>query len=168
MSLGQLRQKIVIAAVGLLLALPLHAGEPASPVVPKAKAKATEKYGCVEPVSKMRKNHMEFLLHQRDDTMRRGIRTKKFSLVECVNCHVTPKKDGSYARFGESEHFCSSCHNYAAVKIDCFDCHRDTPENSNARHTLNDETSPHHTIAFKENDPLTTKKLDNVTSGGTE
>ena len=29
---------------------------------------------CVEPTDVMRRNHMEFILHQRDDTMRRGVR----------------------------------------------------------------------------------------------
>jgi len=52
-----------------------------------------------------------------------------------VNCHITPKPDGQYAHFGEKEHFCSSCHTYAAVRIDCFECHRDTPDPETVRET---------------------------------
>ena len=132
MSLRQFSQKLVMVAAGLLLALPLHAGDVPSPVIPKAKAKANEEYGCVEPLEVMRKNHMEFILHQRDDTMYNGIRTSKYALAECINCHVAPEQDGSYARYGDEEHFCSTCHTYAAVNIDCFGCHRDTPARPSA------------------------------------
>ena len=43
MSLRQFSQKLIMLAAGLLLALPLHAGEVPSPVIPKAKAKAKNK-----------------------------------------------------------------------------------------------------------------------------
>jgi hypothetical protein len=62
--------------------------------------------------------------------MHNGIRTRQYSLEECINCHVAPAADGSYARFGNTEHFCSSCHTYAAVRIDCFQCHADRPVRS--------------------------------------
>jgi hypothetical protein len=26
------------------------------------------------------------------------------------------------------QHFCRSCHDYAAVKVDCFECHASRPE----------------------------------------
>ena len=144
MSLRQFSQKLVMVAAGLLLALPLHAGDVPSPVIPKAKTKANEEYGCVEPLEVMRKNHMEFILHQRDDTMYKGIRTSKHSLAECINCHVAPQQDGSYARYGDDEHFCSTCHTYAAVNIDCFGCHRDTPEKTSVEQAAADKSNPHH------------------------
>jgi len=129
MSLRQFAKHLVIL-VGLF-ALPMfsNAGD-LGPVLPKAKMKASEKTECVEPVAEMRKNHMEFLKHKRDETMREGVRTKKHSLIECIDCHVTPNDKGEYARIGEDGHFCSSCHNYAAVNVDCFDCHSDLPENA--------------------------------------
>lgn len=119
---------IPILAGLILFALPMASvnGEVPLPEVPKAKKKAGKDV-CVEPVEDMRKNHMDYLLHQRDDTLRKGIRTKQHSLVECIDCHVTPDSSGKYTRFGESEHFCSSCHNYVAVSIDCFQCHADHP-----------------------------------------
>jgi len=75
---------------------------------------------CVDDPKYMRQNHMHMLKHQRDETVRQGIRGGKFSLSECVNCHAS-KKDSNV--LGTSEHFCQGCHEYAAVKIDCFECH---------------------------------------------
>jgi len=84
---------------------------------------------CIRPVSEMRTNHMELLLHKRDQTMYQGIRSKDASLVECINCHATPGKDGKIARISDqdSQHFCASCHSAAAVTLDCFECHADRP-----------------------------------------
>ena len=83
----------------------------------------------MEDTQWMRSNHFETVLHQRDETVLRGIRTKKHSLKNCIDCHITPNAQGQYARYANSEeHFCASCHSYAAVKIDCFQCHADRPE----------------------------------------
>jgi hypothetical protein len=78
---------------------------------------------CVEDPKLMRRSHMEFLKHDRDDTVRRGIRTLKHSLAACVDCHANAK-DGRV--LGSEKHFCQGCHTYAAVKLDCFDCHAAT------------------------------------------
>lgn len=126
--------KILLLAASLVLALPLHAGELPKPDVPEARAKATEAYGCVRPVEEMRKNHMKYLLGHRDETLREGVRTKQFSLKECVNCHVSKTAQGTYPKFGSEKHFCSSCHHYAAVEIDCFQCHRDKPADTANRY----------------------------------
>jgi hypothetical protein len=84
-----------------------------------------EKEGdCVEPEDVIRRNHMKFLLHQRDETMHEGIRTKKYSLKNCVNCHANSKTNSVLGKDG----FCASCHSYAAVSIDCFSCHSPSPE----------------------------------------
>jgi predicted CXXCH cytochrome family protein len=82
---------------------------------------------CVEPTDVMRRNHMEFLLHQRDDPVIEGIRTKKYSFTGCINCHAQASKDGKIVRAEDPEYFCTSCHQYASVKIDCFECHSDRP-----------------------------------------
>ncbi len=82
---------------------------------------------CVQPTEVMRRNHMQFILHHRDETMHKGVRTKQYSLKECINCHVQPKADGSYPSIHTKEHFCNSCHTYAAVHIDCFECHATHP-----------------------------------------
>ena len=84
---------------------------------------------CVEDTAYMRSNHFETVLHQRDKTVIQGIRTQKHSLKNCIDCHITPNEQGAYARYAnKEEHFCATCHSYAAVKIDCFDCHADRPE----------------------------------------
>jgi len=75
---------------------------------------------CVEDPKLMRKIHMDLLKHQRDETMRKGIRGQKYSLAECVECHASQKTNSV---LGSNEAFCQGCHVYAAVKLDCFECH---------------------------------------------
>ncbi|MDP2004733.1 MAG: hypothetical protein Q8K45_03585 [Rubrivivax sp.] len=81
---------------------------------------ATAGTQCVAPPEVMRRDHMEFLKHQRDDTVHGGIRGAKFSLKGCIDCHASQKTQ-SVAK--DESNFCVSCHAYAAVKIDCFECH---------------------------------------------
>lgn len=100
------------------------------PELPKAKAKATAEYGCVEALPEMRRNHMEKLLHQRDETTRRGVRTKQHSLAQCINCHVSADANGEFPKHSSRKHFCGACHQFAGVTIDCFECHRDKPDPS--------------------------------------
>ncbi len=140
MSFRQFAKHLVIL-VGLM-ALPIlsNAGD-LGPTPPKAKMNFSDNSKCVKPIADIRRNHMELLKHKRNETMREGVRTKDNSLVECIDCHVIPNKNGEYARFGEDEHFCSSCHNYAAVNVDCFDCHSDLPED--AAKKLRSSKNPH-------------------------
>jgi len=86
------------------------------PVVERAKA-GTQ---CVEPADTMRRNHMAYLQHQRDDTVRGGVRGARYSLKACIDCHA-----GAATRSVNAtpDGFCVSCHQYAAVKLDCFECH---------------------------------------------
>ncbi|MBX2882514.1 MAG: sulfur reduction protein DsrJ [Granulosicoccus sp.] len=83
---------------------------------------------CVEPTDVMRKNHMAFLLHQRDETVINGIRTKKHSLVGCIDCHVQSNSDGDFIPVDAPDQFCEVCHTFASVKLDCFECHATTPD----------------------------------------
>ncbi len=82
---------------------------------------------CVEPTDIMRRDHMKFLFLQRDATVLNGIRTGKYSLTGCINCHAQPAEDGKIVRAGDPEFFCTACHQYTSVKIDCFECHSDRP-----------------------------------------
>ncbi len=82
---------------------------------------------CVEETGFMRRNHMELLLHQRDDTLRKGIRTQKHSLKNCFTCHVVKGADNQPVTVKDSRHFCRECHDYAAVQVDCFQCHTSVP-----------------------------------------
>jgi hypothetical protein len=83
---------------------------------------------CVADTQFMRRNHMTMLRHQRDETMREGIRGKQYSLKECVACHAVMGPDAMPVTVASPEHFCRSCHDYAAVNIDCFGCHASRPE----------------------------------------
>jgi hypothetical protein len=78
---------------------------------------------CVEDPKVMRRSHPDFLKHDRDDTVRRGVRTLKHSLSSCVDCHANASDNRV---LGSDRHFCQGCHAYAAVKVDCFDCHAST------------------------------------------
>ena len=82
---------------------------------------------CVEPTDIMRRDHMKFLLQQRDATVLDGIRTEKYSLTGCINCHAQAAEGEKIVRAGDPEFFCTTCHQYTSVKIDCFECHSDRP-----------------------------------------
>tara|TARA_Y100000768_G_scaffold93584_1_gene67674 strand:+ start:91 stop:498 length:408 start_codon:yes stop_codon:yes gene_type:complete len=82
---------------------------------------------CVEPTDIMRAQHHIFVNHQSNETVVKGIRTKKYSLNNCINCHIKPLADGSYPSVKTEDHFCSACHIAAAVKVECFDCHASKP-----------------------------------------
>ncbi len=82
---------------------------------------------CVEPTEVMRRRHAEFILHQRDETVHRGIRTQKHRFVNCIDCHVQRNAAGVWPRHTDDDHFCSVCHLYTSVAIDCFQCHADRP-----------------------------------------
>ncbi len=81
-------------------------------------------------IKNMRKNHMDELLHKRDETVIQGIRTKNHSLKACINCHVPEQHEGKELRHSDPEHFCSTCHSYVAAQLDCFQCHADRPRNT--------------------------------------
>ena len=104
-----------LISAGLVHADDRRAGRVALPTI---KIEETGKT-CVAPVEEMRRNHMQMLFHQRDRTLRQGVRESRFSLKGCVECHAGRESGSVLGKDG----FCSSCHSYAAVKIDCFECH---------------------------------------------
>lgn len=119
--------RIALGLLGVLFAVlttaPAVAEGVPLPAIPKAKGEK-----CVEEPQLMRRYHMEFLGHQRDATMRQGIRTTRHSLKECISCHAVDGTDGKPVTIKSEQHFCNACHSYAAVRIDCFQCHASTPE----------------------------------------
>ena len=82
---------------------------------------------CVEPTDWMRRYHMTILTHQRDETVHQGIRTEKHSLKGCIDCHQVKGDDGKPVTVADPKHFCRTCHDYAAVRMDCFECHASRP-----------------------------------------
>ena len=117
---------VVVAMVLAITILPGQAGAGESRVPLPVLAKAAKGKQCVEPAAVMRRNHMKYLMHQREETVRQGIRGKKYSLRQCTECHATadPNIDGGKVR--TLQPFCNQCHEYAAVKPDCFSCHNPT------------------------------------------
>lgn len=87
---------------------------------------------CVEDEAYMRRHHMDLLKHHRNETMRKGIRTTKYSLQNCIECHASKQTNSVLGKEG----FCQSCHSYAAVKLDCFECHANKPKSATAFHPL--------------------------------
>ena len=108
------------------------AGEVPKPQIPEA-VKGEQ---CVEPTDVMRRKHMDYLMHQRDETMHKGIRTTKYSLNECLECHVPAEQETAAPGKDNEQHFCKSCHMYAGVSIDCFQCHAEKPEGDASFHPI--------------------------------
>lgn len=112
-----------LTALALLAVLAFPAGLLAG--VPKPVIERATGAKCIAAPEVMRREHMHMLTHQRDETVHGGVRGAKASLQGCVECHAS-KKTGSVA--AAKEDFCVSCHSYAAVKIDCFECHATRPK----------------------------------------
>ena len=124
------------AALGALVALsPLVSAGGSASGVPQPVIQKGQGDKCVEDTEYMRRNHMEVLEHHRDRTVHEGIRTKQHSLKNCIECHATPDASGQRTVLGK-DHFCQSCHTYAAVKIDCFECHSSKPAGNGAMHPI--------------------------------
>jgi hypothetical protein len=111
--------------LGLLISGAVHAGEASTSRVAQPVIEAARGGQCVADPAFMRRNHMVLLKHQRDDTLRGGIRTGQYSLKACIDCHAS-KTTNSVA--ASDTNFCQSCHTYAAVKLDCFECHTNKPQ----------------------------------------
>ncbi|MDH3637873.1 MAG: hypothetical protein OES09_05350 [Gammaproteobacteria bacterium] len=117
--------RAVVALVGMVAMLCTSIAVRAE--VPVPSFPAGEGSECVEPTDVMRRNHMTFLLHQRDRTVHDGIRTTQHSLVECLNCHTAKDDQGLFIPVNAPGQFCQSCHAYSGVKMDCFECHASKP-----------------------------------------
>ena len=117
------------AVCGLLLAACLAAAAESPAIsasrVPQPVIEAARGGSCVAEPGFMRRNHMDLLKHQRDDTLRGGLRETKYSLKECIACHASQSTNSVTAA---ASNFCQSCHAYAAVHIDCFECHANQPQ----------------------------------------
>jgi len=112
--------------INVVVAFVLAAGSLAAQAggIPKPAIQIANPGQCIAPPDEMRRNHMEMLKHQRDKTLREGVRGaaagKTASLNGCIECHAS-KTSGSVTG---KDNFCESCHAYAAVKLDCWDCHQ--------------------------------------------
>ncbi|CAA6604605.1 conserved exported hypothetical protein [Rhodospirillaceae bacterium LM-1] len=115
----------LLAAFLLVLTLGVAAAPSLAgpPEVPKAKGEK-----CLAEPADMRRNHMSMLLHRRDATMHQGVRASANGLKACLDCHAVSNAEGQPVGIDNDKHFCRVCHDYAAVQVDCFDCHNSRPE----------------------------------------
>lgn len=114
---------ILLLIAAALSVVPALAGEPGW--LPKPARGEGDK--CVADTDWMRRNHMSVLMHQRDGTVHDGVRARRFSLKGCIECHAVKGGDGGPVPAADGRHFCRTCHDYAAVRIDCFECHASRP-----------------------------------------
>ena len=129
------KKALLAACLGGLLAAAAQAGD-IVPNIPIDKSKGS----CVLPGDQMRREHMKILMHRRDQTMFQGIRGGKASLSACLTCHmVKDEKTGKPVTIKSPKHFCRVCHDYAAVKVDCWSCHKSVPEETGTQAMLNDD-----------------------------
>lgn len=159
--------KLTLAIVGLVLIAAssiVNAGR--SELEPRVTIPESSGENCVLPAAEMRRKHPDLLKHDRIQTLRVGLRAKADgskldgSLKQCVNCHAIKTED-KYVRIDNDEHFCVSCHKYAAVSIDCFQCHRDIPEGSGNFHALNG-TKTHYSDIAPGTHSLTNNDMANI------
>lgn len=120
--------RLILAFLVLLgLSLPVYAeSHTPLPDIPKATGEPHP-----EGNEYWRKNHMALLRHDRDLTLREGEREDiQASLQTCFDCHAVKDEAGAAVPVTDERHFCRVCHDYAAVKPDCFACHRSTPSDN--------------------------------------
>jgi hypothetical protein len=155
----QIRNLLIVLAASLFMSGPLSAAD----IGPELKINRSKSDKCVEPAEVMRQDHMKFLMHQRDETMHNGIRTKKYSLKECINCHANKDEQGKYIPVTEPGEFCQSCHAYTSVKLDCFECHATKPRETAFHPIVTDRMS-----AFREQHeaPRSKTLLDSIARQG--
>jgi hypothetical protein len=118
----------LLAAIPFTCALlnsPATAADVSALRVPKPVLATPSGDKCVDDPAFMRRNHPDLLRHQRAQTVHEGIRAQRYSLANCVSCHAS-RQTGRVT--GSADAFCESCHRYASVKLDCFECHSDRPQ----------------------------------------
>lgn len=109
-------KQMLVGLAAILLLAPVAATASA----PKPNVRIENPGQCIAPTAEMRVNHMKMLNHTRDRTLRQGIRGEKASLNGCIDCHASKTTGSVLGKDG----FCQECHAYAAVKLDCWDCHQ--------------------------------------------
>ncbi|MEE9453234.1 MAG: hypothetical protein V3V13_02465 [Paracoccaceae bacterium] len=125
-----MKRLFIIAMMTGLMATPMLGGE-TYPDVPKASGNPHP-----EGSTYWRINHPDLLKHGRDMTVHEGARNTTASLSDCITCHAVNGPDAKPVTIVSDQHFCRTCHEYAAVKIDCFQCHASVPEEQGQAHLM--------------------------------
>lgn len=123
-TMGRHRAAILLA--GVLVVLGGCSSRPEQVAV-EGSAKADRLTACVEPTPFIRRNHMELIKHQRDETVHKGIRATNHSLAGCIDCHVRYDAKAQPVPVNQQGQFCFNCHDYAGLSLSCFQCHSPVP-----------------------------------------
>lgn len=147
-----LRPILVLIGFMLLSTSALVGTAQAETPFPTIHEPSDESKKCIHPEDEMRRNHMNYILHERDETMHEGVRNEPGSLAACIDCHVEPDDKGDIAGVDSNDHFCNGCHEYASVQIDCFQCHADRPQKfiKRSSHTSSIKDQLQQTLAASE------------------
>lgn len=129
-SLSGIRRFAGLLVGGVLLLLSTGGAIGEAALTKGSRAAAMD--ACVAPTDEMRRNHMDYLKHDRDRTVHKGVRDTRYSLAGCIDCHAEKNGAGAYKPINSEGQFCASCHSYVAVNLTCFQCHRNTPESTDA------------------------------------
>jgi len=124
---------LVVALAGLNDVLDAPEDEGVAKGVPMPVIARGQGDSCVEDTEFMRRNHMTLLQHDHSENAVKEIRSEGYSVKECIACHAVMGPDERPVTADSPEHFCRSCHDYVAVKIDCFDCHKSRPRRGESR-----------------------------------
>ena len=97
--------RLIYVMIGLALLSTSAVAETPFPTIHEPSDKSLK---CIQPEDEMRRNHMNYILHERDETMHEGVRNEPGSLAACIDCHVEPNENGEIAGTDTDEHFCTS------------------------------------------------------------
>ena len=114
---------LLLGAVGVLSGC---SNEPEQLAV-AGSSKAAKLEQCVEPTEFMRRNHMELIKHQRDETVHKGIRATDHKLASCIECHVQHDAQGQPVPVNAPGQFCAACHQFVGEHLNCYQCHSPVP-----------------------------------------
>ena len=120
-------RSIMLFLAGAMFGLVIGPGNAFAGEAVEGTAKADKLEQCVELTPVMRRNHFEFIKHQRDLTVHQGIRSSKHSLAGCIDCHARKDASGKAVPVNAEGQFCAGCHEYVAAGLDCFSCHSAIP-----------------------------------------
>jgi len=116
-----------LLAAGLALCCAAAQAQPPAPGspgrVPLPVLQVDRTTTCVAPPEVMRREHAR-MLAQRKELVRQGVRGGPQALQGCLECHAD-RRTGVAA--GTPQAFCQACHDFVAVRLDCFACHQPAP-----------------------------------------
>lgn len=121
---------IALAAAAFLT--PALTAEKQTTAAAQATTDATADTGgpCLLPSPDMRRQHKWLLFAEQKAAVHEGRRDPAVSLERCVSCHAQFDAAGQPIQFADERHFCRGCHATVAIELDCFTCHRSTPDDT--------------------------------------